>query len=67
MTYIVEVKWGDELTSLEETWNLACARIIEHFGLPGAKYTTKLTDFGIMFAFELAEDAFVAKLLIGEN
>jgi hypothetical protein len=66
MTYNVEVKWGD-LQNMSDTWNLSCARIIEHFGLPGVKYTTKLTDFGITFEFQLVEDAFVAKLLIGEN
>ena len=42
-------------------------RFMEHFGLPGTKYTTKLTDFGITFEFQSAEDAFVARLLIGEN
>lgn len=67
MTYDIEIKWGEELASLEDSWNIACARIIDHFGLPGTKYTTKLTDFGITFEFQSAEDAFVARLLIGEN
>lgn len=67
MTYDIEIKWGDMAVELEEIWTLKCASIIEHFGLPGTKYTTTLTDFGITFKFNIPEDAFVARLLIGDN
>ena len=42
MTYPVLIYWknGDSCTS----WNEKCIEVMEHFGLPGHKYTTTVTD-----------------------
>ena len=33
-------------------WNETCARIIEHFGLPGGKYTTEVSVNEMKFFFK---------------
>jgi hypothetical protein len=45
-------------------WNLVCARVIENFGLPGDAYSTRFTEAGIEFLFNLEEDAFRAQLTL---
>ena len=59
----VRVDWknGDTIPD----WNEKCIRVIESFGLPGNKYMTKVTEDYMIFSFVEAEDAMIAKLMIG--
>lgn len=50
-----------------ENWNHVCARMIDRFGLAGDRYTTEMTASYILFYFTSAEDALVAKLMVGDQ
>lgn len=47
-------------------WNETCANIIEHFGLPGGKYTTELTADWMQFDFNNEHDALMCRILISD-
>jgi hypothetical protein len=47
-------------------WNETCATILEHFGLPGGKYTTELSEDFMHFHFENEQDAFMCKILVSD-
>jgi hypothetical protein len=47
-------------------WNETCANIIEHFGLPGGKYTTEISADDMRFFFTDERDALMCKILISE-
>lgn len=47
-------------------WNETCANIIEHFGLPGGKYTTEVSADDMRFFFTDDRDALMCKILISE-
>lgn len=51
----VRIPWiiGDTVTD----WNETCAQAIEMFGLPGDKFTTKLTEDHLDFIFKDERDA----------
>jgi hypothetical protein len=59
----IQINWkeGDTVT----LWTEKCVSIIEAFGLPGDKYFTKVTEDYMLFSFIDAEDALVAKLIVG--
>lgn len=72
LTYAVKVSWQYERGLAIETravlaWNEICARIMERFGLPGGRYTTEVTSDYMIFHFNTAEDALVAKLMVGDD
>ena len=46
-------------------WNEACAKAIEMFGLPGDKYTCRMTKSAIEFWFLAEKDAMVFELCCG--
>ncbi len=46
-------------------WNKHCASAIEMFGLPGEKYTCRLTPSNIEFWFLEEKDAMVFELCCG--
>jgi hypothetical protein len=46
-------------------WNEHCATAIEMFGLPGDKYTCRLTDNNMEFWFRDEKDAMVFELCCG--
>jgi hypothetical protein len=48
-------------------WNETCARIIEHFGLPGNRYTTEVSADDMKFFFVNDKDAFMCKIMISEE
>ena len=48
-------------------WNETCARIIEHFGLPGNRYTTEVSADNMKFFFINDKDAFMCKIMISEE
>jgi hypothetical protein len=59
----VTINWrqGDTIND----WDKKCIRVIETFGLPGNKYTTELSEDHMIFTFVDAEDAVIARLMIG--
>jgi len=59
----VTINWrqGDTIND----WDKKCIRVIETFGLPGNKYTTELSEDHMIFKFVDAEDALMARLIIG--
>lgn len=48
-------------------WNETTARIIEHFGLPGGKYTTEVNENEMKFFFEDDREALLCKIMISER
>jgi hypothetical protein len=44
-----------------------CARIIEHFGLPGNRYTTEVSADDMKFFFVNDKDAFMCRIMISEE
>ena len=48
-------------------WNEICARIIDHFGLPGDKYTTEVSSMEMKFLFRDDRDALLCKIMISEE
>lgn len=62
---IVHIPWSPKINILL-TWNEATASIIEHFGLPGDKYTTELTEDYMNFTFHNENDGLMCKLLVSE-
>ncbi len=48
-------------------WNETCAKIIEHFGLPGDKYTTEVSANEMKFFFKNDREALLCKIMISEE
>jgi hypothetical protein len=48
-------------------WNETCANIVEHFGLPGNRYTTEVSTEEMKFFFKDEKDALMCMLLISED
>lgn len=61
----VHVSWGSSLDSTP-AWNEITASIVEHFGLPGDKYTTELTSDYMNFIFRDDRDGLLCKILVSE-
>lgn len=60
----VEISW--ESPKSKQIWTVPCTVIIEHFGVPGEKYTTTLTSDTIFLHFKDSKDALVCRLLISD-
>lgn len=48
-------------------WNEVCAKIMEHFGLPGGKYTTSVSTECMKFIFYDDRDALLCKILVSDS
>jgi hypothetical protein len=48
-------------------WNETCAKIIEHFGLPGGKYKTEVSSECMHFDFNNENDALLCKIMISDQ
>ena len=59
----IRVPWESQT---DTWWNETCANIIEHFGLPGNKYTTELSADEMKFFFKDEREALMCKILISE-
>jgi hypothetical protein len=51
--YVVRIHW----TGYSQSWNEICATAIEHFGLPGGRYTTDVCENSMDFIFKKETDA----------
>lgn len=60
----IKVLWENQSNTW---WNETCARIIEHFGLPGNKYTTEITADWMSFFFNDEKEAMMCRILISED
>jgi hypothetical protein len=58
------VPWDGQSTMW---WNEICARIIEHFGLPGDKYTTEVSEDNMKFFFNDEREALLCKIMISDQ
>jgi hypothetical protein len=58
------VPWNGQSTMW---WNEICARIIEHFGLPGDKYTTEVSEDNMKFFFNDEREALLCKIMISDQ
>lgn len=56
----VMVYWQDGDTT--QAWNEACAYAVEHFGLPGDRFTTEVSSEWMAFNFKEQEDALMFRL-----
>lgn len=48
-------------------WNETCANVVEHFGLPGNRYTTEVSENSMKFFFHDEKDALMCMLLVSES
>lgn len=62
----VLVRWQKK-NSNSFYWNELCARIVDHFGLPGGRYTTAVTEDEMRFQFKDSKDALICKLMLSED
>lgn len=62
---IVHIPWSSKADSMPQ-WNIITSNIIEHFGLPGDKYTTELTEDYMNFNFHDEKDGLLCKILVSE-
>lgn len=47
-------------------WNEICAKVVEHFGLPGDRYSSHPSEHHMRFVFKNEKDAFMCRLMISE-
>jgi hypothetical protein len=59
------VKWDDKQTGF--WWNETCSLVLEHFGLPGERYTSHPTENEMLFKFFNSYDATMCRLLLSER
>lgn len=59
---LIDWKAGDTLSS----WSDLCVRVIEHFGLPGGRYSTEVCADWMSFKFLDEKDAFLCKIMLSE-
>ena len=63
--YKVAIPWKSvwtNLSSREEQWNDAAAYAMEHFGLPGDRYTCRPTQHNLEFWFRTEQDALMFQI-----
>jgi len=60
MPATVRITWEDKGRDVE--WNEICAWAIEHFGLPGKKYMTKVNELYLDFLFQDSKDALIMSI-----
>jgi hypothetical protein len=48
-------------------WNETCAQIIEHFGLPGDRYTTEVAADEMKFLFKDEREALLCRIMISDR
>ena len=64
MDTIILVPWENQSNTW---WNETCAQIMEHFGLPGDRYTTEVSEHEMKFFFKNKHDALLCRIMISEN
>jgi hypothetical protein len=65
MKYPVTLNW--DTNPHMERWNEVCAWSIEHFGLPGGRYTTEIDADRMTWHFDDARDQLIFILAWGRD
>ncbi len=60
----ITVPWQNQSNTW---WNETCAKILEHFGLPGDRYVTEITADYMDFKFNESNDALMCRILISDD
>jgi hypothetical protein len=63
--HTVLVPWDDRNGTL--WWNETCAKVLEHFGLPGGRYTSHPSQDQMTFNFFNEYDALLCKILLSDR
>jgi hypothetical protein len=63
---IVNLSWNLEDGKLN-WWNESCAMVVEHFGLPGDRYTTEVSADYMKFFFKTEQDTLMCNLLLSDR
>jgi hypothetical protein len=61
----VHVPWNPKLNTTI-LWNQVTASILEHFGLPGGKYATEITENYMNFLFKDEREGLMCQLLVSD-
>ena len=61
---VINLTWNSQTANW---WNESCALIIEHFGLPGHRYTTEVSLDYMKFFFKSAEDKLMCAILLSDR
>lgn len=64
--YEVKVPWSDNLNTVAR-WDLACADVLEVFGLPGDRFTSHPSMDTMNFHFKSKKDADLCKILLSDK
>ena len=60
----ITVPWKNQSNTW---WNETCAKILEHFGLPGDRYVTEITADHMHFDFNDDKDALMCRIMISDK
>ncbi len=47
-------------------WNETCAKVMEHFGLPGGRYVTEVSTECMKFIFHDDKDALLCQIMVSD-
>lgn len=61
----IRVPWNEN-NNPELLWTDTAVSILKHFGLPGYKYTTELTEEYMNFNFHNDHDGLLCKILLSD-
>ena len=61
----VHIPWSPKTGNIPN-WNEITASIVEHFGLPGDRYTTELDTDYMNFNFQNDHDGLLCKILVSD-
>jgi len=61
----IQVPWTGYQSNI--WWNEICADIVNHFGLPGGRYTTEVSVNSMNFFFKDEKDALMCKILVSHK
>ena len=54
--------WWNEKTGTIAAWDNVCVYALEHFGLPGQRYITDISEHRMIWSFKDPRDALMFKL-----
>ena len=60
----IEILWDNQKGFW---WNETCAMVLEHFGLPGDRYTSHPTENNMKFKFLNEHDALMCRILLSDR
>lgn len=60
---VVTVPWQNQNNVW---WNETCAKVMEHFGLPGGRYVTEVSTECMKFIFHDDKDALLCQIMVSD-